>query len=122
MVIRIKAKHFKNSSFKTTVDCPLVRATKEALQSYGYQDIKVAEGITAMVIACEGVPARIYEHRPYQHRNYRWDKFKALLLSFSNLTVRKVTIEGFPPQHLSTKTPLEVIEELEGKRELWVRH
>lgn len=117
MVIKIKARHFLGTSWNCRQECAIAKATKETLQHYDIP-FKLVRELGRRV----EIDGKSYKHRYYPLALFIIDKFLAFCLAFGNLTIRRITIKGFPPQHLSTKTPLEVIEELEGKRELWVRH
>jgi hypothetical protein len=122
MVIELKAVDFKISSWEYGVDCILATTTKKALQRMGFK-AHVEEKIDHIRIsyfAESGCWTTIKcKHERYSFRKYSWDRMRAYFLSYSSLVIRRITIQNFPPQILSTKTPLEVVEELEGRSEVW---
>lgn len=107
MILKIRARHFKNTAFFTPCNCAISKALKEL---YPEGDVPlISEQIDYIIVA-----GKEYKHESYPAISFHEDQANAVAHNFDDTVIRVVNIEGLEPTpELSTVTAEQLLREPE---------
>jgi hypothetical protein len=97
MILQLKAKHFKGTSFASVCNCAIAKAMKEQLSLYFKGGVHVTEFITGLKICVEGGIEQRYSHDIYDTSHFFADVHKAFAAGYDETIIRKIDIPDFNP-------------------------
>lgn len=85
IILKLRARHFKNVVYMSNDDCPVARAAKEHFKTKN-----IGEGVTYLYVVKRGM--KRYNHKEYNNRHFAYDKGKAKRAKSHNKIIREVVL------------------------------